>query len=87
MKKQKKNGLKYHFCKYWVKNINILDAILKIDAILVFPDWQQIFIQKNGVSSIIHPKIQTFHPVVPLLKNEFLCKKSALLNFLAILNF
>jgi hypothetical protein len=69
---------KNHFWKYWVRNKNIFDAILNTAAILNFYYWQQIF----------YNQIKTFYPSVPLPKyHEFLCKKSAVLNFLAILNF
>jgi hypothetical protein len=30
-----------------VKNINIFDAILNIDAILIFQDWQQFFYNRT----------------------------------------
>jgi hypothetical protein len=45
--KTKKNWQKYHFWKYWVKNINIFDAILNTAAILNFHDWQQMFYNRT----------------------------------------
>jgi hypothetical protein len=42
LEKQKKNTQTHHFWKYWVININIFDAILNSDGILIFQDWQQI---------------------------------------------
>jgi hypothetical protein len=45
------------------------------------------FLQYNS-ASIPCPKIRSFHSAVPLPKNhEFLCKKSAMLNFSALLEF
>jgi hypothetical protein len=43
------------------------------------------FLQYNSVRSITYPKIKTFHSVVLLKNHKFLCKKSAILNFSAIL--
>jgi hypothetical protein len=45
-------------------------------------------LQCNSASSMTYPKISTFHSAVPLQKNhELLCKKSAIMNLSAILNF
>jgi hypothetical protein len=33
--------------EYWVKNINIVDAILNIDPILIFQDRQQFFYNRT----------------------------------------